>query len=44
VIQVQVKEALPADATAAAATEPEVVGKKPAAEPAADEKEAPKKK
>lgn len=43
VVQVQVKEALPLDA-AAAATEPEVVGKKAAAEPAADEKDAGKKK
>ncbi len=43
VIQVQTKDALPADATAGAA-EPEVIGKKPAAEGAADEKDAGKKK
>lgn len=41
---VQVKEALATDAAAAAATEPEVVGKKVAAEPAADDKDAGKKK
>lgn len=38
VIQVQTKEALPMDAALAGATEPEVVGKKPAADAGAEDK------
>jgi large subunit ribosomal protein L25 len=43
VIQVQTKEILPVEAAAAAA-EPEVIGKKPAADAAAEEKDTGKKK